>query len=393
MTDLRICFFGSACYSQPLDRTSEKKFRALKALGELFVIGFSPYMLPQRFTEHAHFYLIPKLPVPFMRYAELFALGPLLALWLILRHKVQVLTAQSPYEGFAVALAKKVAGYLGHKVVFVIESHGDFEEDLFLQRRILLPRLYRFLMRCTAHFAFEHADLLRAVSDSTRQQLEQWAPGRPIFQFVAWTDMEVFLQASINEEEHPFQNILYVGSLIPRKGVHHLIDAFARVTKNFPQARLAIVGRDENKTYAAQLKEQVRRLSLDGRVQFLREVRQAELTMWMRRACVFVLPSISEGLGRVVIEAMATCTPVIGSRVGGIPEMVEDGVTGFLVRPGDEATLAEKIRWVLEHSDEAREMGRRARLFAERFFSTDIYVQGYARVLEEAVAKTCRLRV
>jgi glycosyltransferase involved in cell wall biosynthesis len=248
-------------------------------------------------------------------------------------------------------------------------------------------------MRCTAHFAFEHADLLRAVSDSTRQQLEQWAPGRPIFQFVAWTDMEVFLQASINEEEHPFQNILYVGSLIPRKGVHHLIDAFARVTKNFPQARLAIVGRDENKTYAAQLKEQVRRLSLDGRVQFLREVRQAELTMWMRRACVFVLPSISEGLGRVVIEAMATCTPVIGSRVGGIPEMVEDGVTGFLVRPGDEATLAEKIRWVLEHSDEAREMGRRARLFAERFFSTDIYVQGYARVLEEAVAKTCRLRV
>ena len=86
----------------------------------------------------------------------------------------------------------------------------------------------------------------------------------------------------------------------------------------------------------------------------------------MRRACVFVLPSMSEGLGRVVVEAMATGTPVIGSQVGGIPEMVEDGVTGFLVQPGDETMLAERLRWILEHPDEAWEMGRRAHAFAKR---------------------------
>jgi len=132
------------------------------------------------------------------------------------------------------------------------------------------------------------------------------------------------------------------------------------------------------------LKEQVGRFGLDGRVQFVGEIPQAELAAWMQRACVFVLPSISEGLGRVVVEAMATSTPPIGSNVGGIPEMIEDDATGFLVQPGDELMLAERLHWIFEHPDEACEMGRRARVFAERFFSTESYVRGYKQVFEAA---------
>jgi glycosyltransferase involved in cell wall biosynthesis len=111
---------------------------------------------------------------------------------------------------------------------------------------------------------------------------------------------------------------------------------------------------------------------------------QANLAERMRRACVFVLPSISEGLGRVVIEAMAAGTPVIGSNVGGIPDMVKDGVTGWLVPPGDEVTLADRLRWVLEHPEEAHEMGYRARVAAEQSFSTNSYVQHYDELLEKA---------
>ena len=106
----------------------------------------------------------------------------------------------------------------------------------------------------------------------------------------------------------------------------------------------------------------------------------------MRNACVFVLPSTSEGLGRVIIEAMATGLPVIGSRVGGIPEMVKNGTTGFLVSPGDVAALAERLRWVLEHPKEAQEMGSHARTLAERFFSTTAYVQGYQHIFAAARA-------
>jgi glycosyltransferase involved in cell wall biosynthesis len=134
------------------------------------------------------------------------------------------------------------------------------------------------------------------------------------------------------------------------------------------------------------LHEQVGRLHLAGRVQFVAQVPQRELAALMRSAYVLVLPSTSEGLPRVIIEAMATGLPVIGSCVGGIPEMVENGATGFLVSPGDATALAERLRWVLEHPKEAREMGRHARTFVQHFFSTTAYVQGYQQTFAAAQA-------
>jgi glycosyltransferase involved in cell wall biosynthesis len=383
---VKVCFLGGARYGQPVDATSEKKFKAIKSLGEVFIIGFSRDLWPRSFTEHAHFYLLPKLPLPVLRYIEMSFVGPLLACWLILWHGVQVLVAQSPYEGFAAAVAKKIACCLRYKVVLVVESHGDFEESMLLQRSIAFVGLYRFLMRHAARFSLKHADLLRAVSNSTQEQLGRQSPGKLIIRFPAWTDIEVFLQDGINREKSSSQNILYAGVLTPLKGVHYLINAFALIAKDFPQARLFIVGHEKNKSYAAELKEQVTRFGLDARVQFMGAMPQAELAMWMRKACVFVLPSVSEGLGRVVMEAMATGTPVIGSKVGGIPDVVKDGATGFLVRPGDEKVLTEKIQWVLEYPDKTQEMGHHARAFAERFFSTEVYVDGYRQIFTVAQA-------
>jgi glycosyltransferase involved in cell wall biosynthesis len=240
-------------------------------------------------------------------------------------------------------------------------------------------------MHCAARFSLKHADLLRAISASTRKQLVTWQPGKPIFQFATWTDIEPFLQNDETSKRRS-KEVLYAGVLIPLKGVHHLISAFAYASHDLPLAGLVIVGREENKAYAAELKKQVERVGLNGRIRFLGEVSQVELARWMRQACVLVLPSFSEGLGRVVLEAMATGTPVIGSSVGGIPELVQDGVTGFLVPAGDETALAERLRWVFVHPEEAAEMGRRARTFAERFFSTGVYVAGYRQIFEAAQA-------
>jgi glycosyltransferase involved in cell wall biosynthesis len=379
----RICFIGGARYSSPLNATSDKKFRALTSVGELFVVGFSQDLIPRRFTEHARFYLLPKLPVPILRHAEVFVVGTPLALWLVFRYGVQVLIAQSPYEGFVAAWAKKIAGWCGRRVVLVVESHGDFEESIFLQRHIALSRLYRFFMRSIARFSLRHADFLRAISTSTRRQLERWMPEKSVAQFPTWTDIDVFLRTHTNQDRRS-QNIVYVGVLIPRKGVHHLINAFACVGRDFSEACLLIVGHEENKSYADGLKKQVAQLGLDGRIRFVKAMPQADLAVYMRRACVFVLPSVSEGLGRVVVEAMATGTPVIGSNVGGILDMVKDGVTGFLVPPSDEHALAEKIRWFLGRPKEAREMGQRAQATAKQFFSTEAYVAGYQRIFEAA---------
>ena len=383
---VKVCFLSGARYSQPLDLTNEKKFRALKSLGDLYVIGFSRDLSPRHFTQHALFYLLPALPIAPLRYIEMLVLGPFIASWLIFRHRVQILIAQSPYEGFAAALAKKIACWLGYKTVLVVESHGDFEESVFLQRRILFSKVYRFVMRHAASFTVKHADSLRAVSNSTRKQLERWSPGKPVFQFPTWTDIESFLHCGVNQTEEYTQNVLYAGVLIPRKGTHHLINSFAYLARDFPQSRLVIVGDETNKIYSAGLKEQVKAIGLIGRVQFVGEVQQAELAAWMGRASVFVLPTYSEGLPRVVFEAMAAGLPVVASNVSGIPDILEDGVTGFTVSPGDELALTERIRWVLENPNDGHEIGLRARNFAERFFSTEAYVRGYRQLFEAAQA-------
>jgi glycosyltransferase involved in cell wall biosynthesis len=83
---------------------------------------------------------------------------------------------------------------------------------------------------------------------------------------------------------------------------------------------------------------------------------------------------------------MAARLPVIASAVGGIPDVVQDGVTGFLVQSGDEAGLAEKLRWILERPEAAAEMGVRAHTFAKRLFSTRAYVESYRQVFEAAKA-------
>jgi glycosyltransferase involved in cell wall biosynthesis len=382
---MRVCFLGGTRYRQPLEATAEKKFRALASLGEMTVVGFASEGKPCAFTQQARFYLLPQLPLPVLRYVLLFAAAPFLALWCILRHGVRILVAQSPYEGAAAVLAKILAGILGRRVALIVESHGDFEASLFMQRRVSLASVYRFLMRRTARFALRRADALRAVSKSTRQQLEHLAFQKPIVQFPAWTDIEPFLKAGSRRlSSGDARAILYAGVLIPRKGVHFLLEAFTRLHSEFPAARLCIIGNAENPDYAASLKEQALRLGLDGRVTFLDSLPQRQLAAYMAQAEVFVLPSESEGLGRVIFEAMAAGTPAIGSQVGGIPEMIKHGVTGFLVPAKDPAALADSLRWMLEHPREARQMGERARAFAQEFFSPHKYVRHYARLFQLA---------
>jgi glycosyltransferase involved in cell wall biosynthesis len=387
-----ICFFGSARYSQPLDTTSAKKFQALSALGRLYVVGFASTLRPQAFHEHATFYLMPQLPVRLLRYVLVFTLGPLLALWCIVRWRCQVIIAQGPHEGFAAAVAKHAARLLGYSVSLVVENHNDFEQDLFLQRRVSLPSVYRFLTAAMARYAFRHADAVRPVSDATREQLARWAPGTPHVQFMAWTDIDAFMKAGAHNNDVRAPTILYTGVLIPRKGVVYLVQAFAHIAHTYPDAQLVIIGRRENPEYADHLDKLVRQHGLEQRVRFLSQMPQIELAAWMSSARVFVLPSLSEALGRVIIEAMAAGTPVIGSRVDGIPEIVQDGTTGFLIEPENVQALAERLGWMLDHPAESYTMGQRAHAFAAQYFSTAAYVEGYRKLCHLATDRSQQQR-
>ena len=378
----KCCWVGGARYHQPLDETSEKKFRALQQLGEMHVIGFSVDRKPRHFVQHARFYLLPQWRSPALRYISFLIASPIIILTILKRHPFKVLVAQSPYEGFAAAWAKIIARILfKKKVALIVESHGDFE-----QRKNISSSVYQPIVKKITHFALSRADVLRAVSNATRKQLETHSPGTPIVQFPAWTDIETFLKAGAQKNtSSSAQSVLFVGNLVPEKGAHVLTQSFALIADDFRAAELVLIGKSPNQRYVRTLLKP-KPANLKRRITFLGHLPQSRVAQHMANASVLVVPSLSEGLGRVIFEAMACGTPVIGSNIGGIPELITDEVTGFLVPPRDVGALAERLKWILKHPQKATQIGERARKFALEFFSEELYIQNYSDLIEKSLS-------
>jgi glycosyltransferase-like protein len=153
--------------------------------------------------------------------------------------------------------------------------------------------------------------------------------------------------------------ILFVGGLEPRKGLEYLVHAMETVVEKLPEARLIAVaktgfrGTDEWEWFRT-LGD---RLGLVGHLDFHESVSQDKLLELYSECDVLALPSKTEGWGLSLMEAMACGKPVVASRVGGVPELVRDGIDGILVEPGDVRGLAEALIRLLKDSSLRREMG------------------------------------
>ena len=119
------------------------------------------------------------------------------------------------------------------------------------------------------------------------------------------------------------------------------------------------------------------------RIEFTGWKSQAEVKDHMRRATCFVLPSLSEGMGRVLIEAAMLRKPSIGTNVDGIPDIIEDNKTGFLFESGNIDDLTDKLDRLMGNKDLAVKMGEAGRRFVEDKFSTEKYFADYARMIND----------
>lgn len=172
--------------------------------------------------------------------------------------------------------------------------------------------------------------------------------------------------------------ILYVGRVSRRKGVEHLIDALPDVLRAVPTARLRLVGKDhpagaDGASMAEHLRRRLARLGVpDGAVTFEGYQDRDALVGWYAGSTVCVVPSLYESFGYTCVEAMASGRALVASAVGGIPEVVTDGVDGLLVPPADPRRLAEAIVRVLTDDAGRREMEAQARRRARDRFGVDV---------------------
>lgn len=171
--------------------------------------------------------------------------------------------------------------------------------------------------------------------------------------------------------------VAVVGQIAPWKRQHDAIQAFASFCQSVPNSELWIVGepkfRDENLQYAKTLETMVHRLDIADRVRFLGF--RTDVANVMASVDVLLVPSENEPFGRVVIEGMLAGKPVIGTRGGGIPEIVIDGQTGYLVETGDTSAMVKRLRLLHADSLLAQQMGKRGRVRIGESFSIQSKVE------------------
>lgn len=172
------------------------------------------------------------------------------------------------------------------------------------------------------------------------------------------------------------KRVAFVGRLDPVKGALLLIEAMAAVLKTHPDATLALAGDGPARAGA---EARTKALGIEAAVHFAGFMTQGQVADLLANSDMLVLPSFAEGLPVVYMEALASRIPVVASRVAGVQELVEDGVTGFAVPPGDVATLADRMIRLMDDPAAARAMGEAGRKAVEAGF--DIRREG-ARLAE-----------
>jgi glycosyltransferase involved in cell wall biosynthesis len=177
--------------------------------------------------------------------------------------------------------------------------------------------------------------------------------------------------------------VLFVGSLIPRKGLNVLVEAAKKIVKEKAETKFLIVGDGPLKN---QLSISLESANLSGNFKFLGNLEEDELSAVYNCADVFVLPSIQEGQGIVLLEAEASGKPVVAFDAGGVNESMLNGETGLLVKRKSDEELADALLKLLDDRNLREKMGVNGRRFVTENFTWNICAQKMLNVYHEALS-------
>ena len=292
-------------------------------------------------------------------------------------HRTEILHCHGLYPpGYLAGLTRAA-----RNIPTVITSHGgDVQAD---NVRLLKPLLRERIVQGLAA-----ADALVAISRFTENRMRYLCPSANIVSIPNGVDLAPFAQAAarppaLPDALLPRNYFLFLGRLKERKGVDVLLHALARLPAD-AAVPLVIAGSGEEQSALEQLGA---RLGLQERVRFLGATHHPTKAYLFQNALATVVPSrISEAFGLVALESFAAGTPVIGSRLPGLEDLIEPEKTGWLVPPEAPDALADALRHACQHRDRCARMGDEGRRMSQRFdwsVVARLHLELYEKILAE----------
>jgi glycosyltransferase involved in cell wall biosynthesis len=366
----RVLMVGRMRYRLPLNDSLRRKFDALSERMDVRVLASEADGSVGR---DERFVLARELPA--LDGAAFWALLPARIARELRGFRPDAIVAQSAYEAAAALSARSLAR---SSAPVLVEVHGDWRTSTRLYgsplRRALGP-----LGDTVALAALRRADAIRTISEFTTSLVRD-AGTEPADVFPAFMDLDPFLDAPKPLPDRP--QALFIGVLELYKNIDGLAEAWRVAAPRVPDARLHIVGRGARADVVERLVADV-----PEQTEWTPALATQDVAGALDESTFLVLPSRSEGLGRVVVEALCRGRPVVATNVGGIPDLVRDGENGVLVEPGSITALIDAMLRVLTDRAEAERLAKAARPSVESHLATpEEYAERLRDLVDRAVA-------
>jgi glycosyltransferase involved in cell wall biosynthesis len=361
----RVLFVGRTRYRLPLTPSLARKFDALACELDVRVLAAAADGSP---AGDATFTLVTPVRPRALDGVAFWLTLPTRIARLLRAFRPDAVVCQTAYDGAAALLARRIARVPAR---IVVEVHGDWRTSTRLYgsgaRRALSG-----VGDAVAAGALRRADAVRTVSPYTAGLVGALGVV-PTDDFPAFMDLDAFTVPPKPLPDVPVA--LFVGVLEPYKNIDGLAAAWRLAAPRVGSATLRLVGKGSRTDVAESL-------ARDHGVRWDAQLTPEEVAAAMDDAWLLVLPSRSEGMGRVLVEAFCRGRGVVGTRAGSIPNLVADGVSGLLVEPGDTQALADALVRVLSDRALAERLGEGARGAAAPWLQTP---EQYAQRMRELV--------
>ena len=371
-----VLFIAPTTYQLPLTENLKKKFITLSEVCNVSVLAFANSKTFLNET-YGNFYLNKKIKNRLINYFRIIQISIFTTHKIIKKENIDIVCFQDPVSSFFSILFLKVRRA---EVKIVVETHGDFIETLSLEKNLVLPMLYKKLFYIMAKYSIGKSNIIRAVSSSTEQQVLDIDSSKSVVRFPAWIDFKDFQNIEPKPPSKDKFNILFIGSVTDRKKPHMIIEAIQRI--NDKGYHLSIVGPAPNEKYFKELKDLIDKSDLQNQVSLIGPVDRESVKDYYSTSNLMILPSISEGLARVIFESQVAMCPVLVTDAPGMSDIVIDGQTGYVFESNNLDSLSLKIEYIKNNYDEASLVAKNAKGFILSNYSEDNFKFSFKKLFD-----------